>query len=67
MTTLCTRTGHHLISQAECPEHAWTVESSHRISTGTVHYNRCVLCGVRRVEQQDHQSLVPTATSREIR
>lgn len=47
-------------------EHAWRVESGHRTSTGRVLYVRCVACGVRRMDLQDHPLVPPNALSATI-
>ncbi|AVM02257.1 hypothetical protein C6V83_13625 [Gordonia iterans] len=47
-------------------EHAWTTESSHATSSGRVRYVRCVHCGTRRVDFQEHPELPPTALSAEV-
>lgn len=47
-------------------EHAWSVESRHQTSEGTVLYVRCVDCRDRRIDLQLHPSAPPRALSREI-
>ncbi|KQZ22643.1 hypothetical protein [Microbacterium sp. Root553] len=46
-------------------EHAWTVDSRHTTSEGTVVYVRCVGCGVHRVDLQTDPHRPPLALSRE--
>jgi len=47
-------------------EHGWSVESRHTTSIGLVLYVRCLRCGVRRVDVQEHVQVVPHALSAEI-
>ena len=47
-------------------EHAWTTESSHVTSSGRVRYVRCIHCGTRRIDFQEHPELPPTALSAEV-
>lgn len=49
-----------------CREHGWIAESSHRTSLGTVIYQRCADCGVRRVDLRPIGALVPEAVSHEV-
>lgn len=48
-------------------EHGWNVESRHATSAGLVLYLRCVACGTRRADVQEHVDLPPTALSVELR
>ncbi|GAA1981036.1 hypothetical protein GCM10009718_17510 [Isoptericola halotolerans] len=65
MTTLETHGEQHLTTAAT-HEHGWIVESSHPVSTGHVLYVRCVDCGTRRVDLQDHRHPAPVALTREL-
>jgi hypothetical protein len=47
-------------------EHGWDTESRHPTSEGTVVYVRCVHCGVRRVDLQDHPLLPPRSLTQAI-
>lgn len=47
-------------------EHAWSVESRHTTSEGTVLYVRCTTCDVRRVDLQLHPQAPPSALSAEL-
>lgn len=47
-------------------EHAWTTESRHRTSEGTVCYQRCVRCAARRVDLIATAGGVPAAASRVV-
>lgn len=47
-------------------EHAWTVESRHRIAAGYLLYVRCAECGTRRVDVQSHIYEPPVALSRDL-
>ncbi|WP_433584629.1 hypothetical protein [Microbacterium hydrocarbonoxydans] len=65
MTALHTRPIPQPITTAH--EHAWSVESRHRTSDGTVLYVRCGDCGTRRVDVEQHPSMPPSALSRTLR
>ncbi|MCK3770902.1 hypothetical protein MZK47_14580 [Microbacterium aerolatum] len=47
-------------------EHAWTAESRHRTSDGTVVYVRCTGCAARRVDLQQDSQRPPAGISRSI-
>ncbi|MFK4851430.1 hypothetical protein ACI3KT_07335 [Microbacterium sp. ZW T6_19] len=64
MTALHTRPIPHQAASAH--EHAWSVESRHPASEGTVLYVRCGGCGVRRIDVQQHPMAPPTALSRPL-
>ena len=66
MTNLNTASRPTIGSSARAHEHAWRVESSHRTSLGRVLYVRCVECGTRRVDVQEHAELPPVGLSSEI-
>lgn len=58
--------GLHATAVEPAHDHRWSVESRHATSLGHVLYERCVDCGVRRVDLLTPDALVPSPMSIEL-
>lgn len=66
MTSLATDLNNAIRPSTTAHEHAWTVESRHRIAAGYLLYVRCPACGARRVDGQTHIYEPPVELSRSL-